>query len=128
MTSRRCLRWVLRSRAGSSGALHVTLSWSQLCYSICFALTNELKSGFVAREQLSCAAFVESFALCRIVSAGVQDHGPLAEADVARAMFEVLQTIDSCHANNFYHGDVKPANFMLKDQPKIRAHGPTFEK
>lgn len=53
----------------------------------------------------------------------------MAEADVARAMFEVLKTIAACHANNFYHGDIKPANFMLKDQPsKIGPHGPTFER
>jgi len=59
----------------------------------------------------------------------LEDYGPMAEADVARAMFEVLKTIAACHANNFYHGDIKPANFMLKDQPsKIGPHGPTFER
>ena len=52
----------------------------------------------------------------------------MAEADVARAMFEILQTIEACHAHNFYHGDIKPANFMLKDRPKIGVSGPTFEK
>lgn len=29
-------------------------------------------------------------------------------------MHEVLATVAACHQNGFYHGDVKPANFMLK--------------
>lgn len=58
----------------------------------------------------------------------LEDHGPLSEADAARAMYEVLQTLEACHAHNFYHGDVKPANFMLKDFPKIGPDEPTFQK
>lgn len=52
----------------------------------------------------------------------------MSEGDAARAMYEVLQTLESCHAHNFYHGDVKPANFMLKDFPKIGADGQTFDR
>lgn len=57
-----------------------------------------------------------------------QDHGEMSEEDAARAMYEVLQTLEACHAQNFYHGDVKPANFMLKDFPKVGANGATFER
>ncbi len=58
----------------------------------------------------------------------LQDHGPLAEADVARVMYEALQTVAACHEHSFYHGDVKPANFMLKDEPRIGAKGLGLDK
>ena len=58
----------------------------------------------------------------------MQDHGSLAEADVACIMYEALQTVAACHANNFYHGDVKPANFMLKDLPREGARGLGLER
>lgn len=58
----------------------------------------------------------------------LQDHGPLAEADVARVMYEALQTVAACHEHSFYHGDVKPANFMLKDEPRTGAKGLGLDK
>jgi calcium-dependent protein kinase len=58
----------------------------------------------------------------------LEDHGPLGEADVARVMYEALQTIAACHEHNFYHGDVKPANFMLKDEPRVGARGLGLDK
>lgn len=58
----------------------------------------------------------------------MQDTGPLGEADVARVMYEALQTIAACHEHRFYHGDVKPANFMLKDLPRAGAKGLGLER
>lgn len=58
----------------------------------------------------------------------LEDHGPLEEADVARIMYEALQTVAACHKHNLYHGDVKPANFMLRDEPHIGAKGLGLEK
>lgn len=58
----------------------------------------------------------------------LQDHGPLEEADVARIMYEALQTVAACHKHSLYHGDVKPANFMLRDEPHIGAKGLGLEK
>jgi serine/threonine protein kinase len=58
----------------------------------------------------------------------VQDHGPLQEADVARIMHEALQTVATCHQHSLYHGDVKPANFMLRDEARPGARGLGLEK
>ena len=58
----------------------------------------------------------------------MQDHGPLAEADVARIMHEALQTVATCHKHSLYHGDVKPANFMLRDEARPGAKGLGLEK
>jgi calcium-dependent protein kinase len=45
-------------------------------------------------------------------------NGPLTEHQAAFVLYEVLKVIATCHANNIVHGDVKPANFMLKDHHK----------
>ena len=42
-----------------------------------------------------------------------QDYGALTERQTALIMYEALQTIAACHQARIYHGDVKPANFML---------------
>lgn len=42
-----------------------------------------------------------------------QDYGALTERQTALVMYEALQTVAACHQARIYHGDVKPANFML---------------
>lgn len=42
------------------------------------------------------------------------DVGALPERSVALIAYEVLQVIKACHDNSIVHGDVKPANFVLK--------------
>lgn len=48
--------------------------------------------------------------------ASPQEEGPLPEAAVARLLLEILHVVDTCHRAGFVHGDVKPANFVLKLQ------------
>jgi serine/threonine protein kinase len=45
-----------------------------------------------------------------------QNQGPFEEAEAARVLYECLTTIAACHRQNLFHGDVKPANFMLCEQ------------
>ena len=47
-----------------------------------------------------------------------QAYGPLEEKALALVAFEVLKIVKACHELGILHGDVKPANFCLKD--KIR--------
>jgi len=44
------------------------------------------------------------------------DRGALPERAVALIGYEVLKVVAACHRNNVLHGDVKPANFVLKDK------------
>lgn len=44
----------------------------------------------------------------------MQKEGPLAEAAVARVINEVLKVLAACHAQRLVHGDIKPANFVMK--------------
>ncbi len=37
----------------------------------------------------------------------------MTERQTALIMFEALQTLAACHQARIYHGDIKPANFML---------------
>lgn len=48
-------------------------------------------------------------------------HG-LSERSVAHIAYEVLQVVASCHHLGILHGDIKPANFVLK-HPK---HNPVM--
>lgn len=43
-------------------------------------------------------------------------HGPLTERSLALVALEVLSMISSCHQLGVLHGDVKPANFCIKDE------------
>ena len=36
------------------------------------------------------------------------------EVAVARVLYEVLKVVATCHGQRLLHGDVKPANFVLK--------------
>lgn len=45
----------------------------------------------------------------------VETYGPLDEASLARVCLEVLMIVKSCHDIGILHGDVKPANFCLKE-------------
>jgi calcium/calmodulin-dependent protein kinase I len=47
--------------------------------------------------------------------AHAQTYGPLDEPSLALVAFEVLKIVKSCHDMGILHGDVKPANFCLKD-------------
>ncbi|GFR51428.1 hypothetical protein Agub_g13717 [Astrephomene gubernaculifera] len=42
-------------------------------------------------------------------------YGPLTERCLALVALEVLQVVRSCHRQGIVHGDVKPANFCIKD-------------
>jgi serine/threonine protein kinase len=44
----------------------------------------------------------------------LQDLGALPERAVALIGYEVLKVVATCHRHNVLHGDVKPANFVLK--------------
>ena len=46
----------------------------------------------------------------------VQSGACMTERQAALVMHEVLTTLAACHENSVYHGDVKPANFMLTQQ------------
>ncbi|KAG2437139.1 hypothetical protein HYH02_011395 [Chlamydomonas schloesseri] len=43
-------------------------------------------------------------------------YGPLTERCLALVALEVLQIVRSCHRLGIVHGDVKPANFCIKDE------------
>lgn len=45
----------------------------------------------------------------------VEKCGPLDERALALVTFEVLKIVKCCHDMGILHGDVKPANFCLKD-------------
>ncbi|KAL3160141.1 hypothetical protein ABBQ32_010910 [Trebouxia sp. C0010 RCD-2024] len=48
----------------------------------------------------------------------IQSQGQLSERDSALVMFQCLQAIAVCHDANTVHGDIKPANFLLKNSLK----------
>lgn len=43
-----------------------------------------------------------------------QKEGALEEVAVARVMYEVLKVVATCHSHSLVHGDIKPANFVMK--------------
>ncbi|GLC34279.1 hypothetical protein PLESTB_001602500 [Pleodorina starrii] len=43
-------------------------------------------------------------------------YGPLTERCLALVALEILQIVQSCHRLGIVHGDVKPANFCIKDE------------
>jgi serine/threonine protein kinase len=45
-----------------------------------------------------------------------QDHGPLTERQAALVLYECLKVVAACHGEGLVHGDVKPANFLLKQR------------
>ena len=45
----------------------------------------------------------------------VESNGPLDEASLATVAMEVLLIVSHCHQQGILHGDVKPANFCLKE-------------
>ena len=53
----------------------------------------------------------------------MQQYGPLTERQAALIIYEALQTLRACHENRIYHGDVKPANFMLEADLPDQLHG-----
>ncbi|KAL3149169.1 hypothetical protein ABBQ32_002002 [Trebouxia sp. C0010 RCD-2024] len=46
----------------------------------------------------------------------LEERGPFSELQTALVLYECLKVIASCHAKCIVHGDVKPANFMLKQR------------
>ena len=48
----------------------------------------------------------------------VEANGPLDEASLATVALEVLLIVNHCHQQGILHGDVKPANFCLKEVKK----------
>ena len=48
----------------------------------------------------------------------VQERGPFSERAAARVVYEAIKTVAACHAQNVIHGDVKPANFLLRQVHK----------
>lgn len=43
-----------------------------------------------------------------------QEHGAMTEAHVAMIAWEVLKVVKCCHDHSVVHGDIKPANFVLR--------------
>lgn len=48
----------------------------------------------------------------------VEEHGPLSERNLAVVAYEVLKMVKACHEAGLLHGDVKPANFVLKHKTR----------
>jgi calcium-dependent protein kinase len=46
----------------------------------------------------------------------LEDHGPLTERQAALVLYECLKVVAECHGEGLVHGDVKPANFLLKQR------------
>ncbi|KAI8467254.1 MAG: hypothetical protein J3K34DRAFT_523859 [Monoraphidium minutum] len=46
------------------------------------------------------------------------DWGQMPERAVALIAYEVLKVVAACHAINVLHGDIKPANFVLRHRQK----------
>lgn len=46
----------------------------------------------------------------------LEERGPFSELQTALVLYECLKVIASCHAKCIVHGDVKPANFMLRQR------------
>ena len=46
----------------------------------------------------------------------MQENGPLSERHAALVMYECLKVVSTCHALGIVHGDVKPANFLLRQR------------
>jgi serine/threonine protein kinase len=64
------------------------------------------------RQQKLCCQEACSKPAC----ASLQDHGPLTERQAALVLYECLKVVAACHAEGLVHGDVKPANFLLKQR------------
>ena len=58
----------------------------------------------------------------------LQDYGALTERQTALIMYEALQTVAACHQARIYHGDIKPANFMLANALPERSISGELEK
>lgn len=48
----------------------------------------------------------------------LEDRGPFSERQTAAVLYECLKVISTCHTNGMTHGDVKPANFMMRQRFK----------
>ena len=46
----------------------------------------------------------------------LQEHGPLSERHAALVIYECLKVVATCHELGIVHGDVKPANFLLRQR------------
>lgn len=46
----------------------------------------------------------------------LEERGSFSELQTALVLYECLKVIATCHAKSVVHGDVKPANFMLKQR------------
>lgn len=46
----------------------------------------------------------------------LEERGPFSELQTALVLYECVKVIASCHARCIVHGDVKPANFMLRQR------------
>lgn len=50
----------------------------------------------------------------------LRTHGRLTERQAALVIFEILKVIVACHSSSMVHGDVKPANFLIKSKVTSR--------
>lgn len=46
----------------------------------------------------------------------LQEQGPFSERQASLVLYQCLSVIAACHSLNVVHGDVKPANFLLKQR------------
>lgn len=51
-----------------------------------------------------------------IFSVLLQEQGPFSERQASLVLYDCLRVIAACHSLNVVHGDVKPANFLLKQR------------
>lgn len=79
----------------------------------------------------------ESSHLTPLPAPSMQEHGQLSERHLALIAKEVLKMIKCCHDAGLLHGDVKPANFVLKHKtrnplytrdPTVLAHSQNWLK
>jgi calcium-dependent protein kinase len=64
-----------------------------------------------------------AYLVCELCRGGdleklLMERGPFSERAAARVVYEALKMVAACHSNNVIHGDVKPANFLLRQPYK----------
>jgi len=64
-----------------------------------------------------------AYLVCELCRGGdleklLMERGAFSERAAARVVYEALKMVAACHSNSVIHGDVKPANFLLRQPYK----------